>query len=119
MMSFLSLTLIILILVIGFKNIKKSNILSFYDVFFIYFILTYPIAYINLLLFSNILPNNTMLFYENIFHKMIIEDSIFFLFLFLSMYMVKSYYIYDITKLPLKSFLIHINQNLVFFLVLF
>ena len=118
-MSFLSLALIVLILVIGFKNIKKSKILSFYDVFFVYFAVTYPIAYINLLLFSNILPNNTMLFYENIFHRIIIEDSIFFLFLFSSMYLVKSYYIYDITKLPLKSFLIHINQNLVFFLVLF
>lgn len=118
-MSFLSLTLIIVILVVGFKNIRKSKILSFYDVFFIYFTVTYPIAYINLLLFSNILPNNTMLFYENIFHKMIIEDSIFFLFLFVSMYIVKSYYIFDITKLPLKDFLTHINQHLVFFIALF
>lgn len=118
-MSFLSLTLIIVILVVGFKNIRKSKILSFYDVFFIYFTVTYPIAYINLLLFSNILPNNTMLFYENIFHKMIIEDSIFFLFLFVSMYIVKSYYIFDITKLPLKGFLTHINQHLVFFIALF
>ncbi|MDC0968009.1 hypothetical protein OAS25_02885 [Alphaproteobacteria bacterium] len=100
-------------------NLKKTQTVSFYDVFFIYFVVTYPVAYINIILFSNILPNNQMILYENVFHKMIIEDSIFFLFLFLSMYMVKSYYLFDITKLHLKKFLSNINQHLIFFLILF
>ena len=118
-MNFLSLFLIGSVIIVGFLNFKRSSVLNFYDIFFIYFLSTYPISYINIFLFSNILPNNTMMFDSYVYHKMIIEDSIFFLILLLSIYFFKGYHQSEVNKISINIFLNKINSNIVFFLLCF
>lgn len=118
-MNLISLFLIVCILIVGYSNFKRSSTLSFYDVFFIYFLTTYPIAYINIFLFSNILPNNTILFDKNIYHKIIIEDSIFFLILLLSAYFLRTYHQSEVNKISTNLFLHKINFNIFFFILFY
>ena len=67
----------------GYYDLKKSNELNFTNIFFIYFLVSYPLLYFNILYFSNILPNNTILLNHNFYLKIIIQDSIFFFLVFL------------------------------------
>lgn len=82
-MFFLSSFFLLSTILYGYYDLKKSNELNFTNIFFIYFLVSYPLLYFNILFFSNILPNNTILLNHNFYLKIIIQDSIFFLLVFL------------------------------------
>ncbi len=114
-MTYLCLIIILAVTYLGYFNFKKSVLINFYDIFFFYYLVTYPAAYVNIVFFSNILPNNTIRVEGIYFYKTIIEDSIFFLLIFLSKFFIKDYYVNSINKIALNNYLKNLNLNIYFF----